>query len=92
MDTAIFTPLLELGIYNLADLVEKTRADPASGCIYIDSWGSNTIGLIDTATLTDLYGGRATVRDAHRVALNRLMKLLHSHNEGVDHVLEIAWR
>ena len=87
MDTAIFTPLLELGIYTLADLVEKTR-DPASG----DSWGSNTIGLIDTATLTDLYGGRATVRDAHRVALNRLMKLLHSHNEGVDHVLEIAWR
>ena len=73
------TPLLELGIYNLADLVEKTG--PAQD----GSRDTGTFRLIHSAMLTDLYGTRPPVRDAQRIALNRLSKLLHSDNEGADH-------
>ena len=79
VDTSILTPLFELGIYNLADLVE--RPDPAGK----GGRGDGAVRLIDTAMLTDLFGGRAAVRDTHRKALNRLTKLLHSDNAGVDH-------
>ena len=79
VDTAILTPLFELGIYNLADLVEKTGPAQEGGR------GVDTVRLIDSAMLTDLYGTRAPVRDAHRIALNRLTKLLHSDNEGSDY-------